>query len=247
MHLSGCFEALDLPKITAVVLSAPPHVGLLEDRDGPGPQPATRRPSRSRSRRSARTRSRRTVDVVGTLAAVDQVTISSEADGKVQPHPRGSRRSRQRRPGAHPARQREAAVQLRPAAGRARARAGAVRRDRSAAPARASRRRPTCRRRTPISCRRSRPSTARNELFKRTLISAAGARRCGDRAAVQAGQLRFGAAERRRTCAPASRHRRPAMKLADASCATPTSARRSTATSRSGSSTSASWSRRRCR
>ena len=53
---------------------------------------------------------RRAVDVVGTLAAVDQVTISSEADGKVRAILADLGDRVQRRPGAHPARQREAAV-----------------------------------------------------------------------------------------------------------------------------------------
>ena len=77
----------------------------------------------------------RAVDVVGTLAAVDQVTISSEADGKVRAilADLGDR-----------VRAGQVLVQLdnekqqytlRAAAGGARPRAGAVRRPRSAAPA----------------------------------------------------------------------------------------------------------------
>jgi RND family efflux transporter MFP subunit len=83
MHLSACFAALDLPKITAVVLvplvmSGCSKTETAQARTGDA---AAKQVKVEAVRRDS---VRRAVDVVGTLAAVDQVTISSEADGKVR-------------------------------------------------------------------------------------------------------------------------------------------------------------------
>ena len=88
------------------------------------------------------------VEVVGTLAAVDQVTISSEAEGKVSRilADLGDRVTAGRP--LDPTRSREAAIQPRPAEGgaRARARADTAPPTRSICPT--SRRRRTCRKRS---------------------------------------------------------------------------------------------------
>ena len=75
---------------------------------------------------SSRNRCVAASDVVGTLAAVDQVTISSEADGKVSRILADLGDRVTAGDSAHPPRQREAAIQLRPAEGGARSRIGAV-------------------------------------------------------------------------------------------------------------------------
>ena len=81
---------------------------------------------------------RRTVEVVGTLAAEDEVTISSQADGVVRRVLADLGDPRQGRPDAGRDRSREAAIQPRPAEGGARARADEVRRH-GAGPAAADR------------------------------------------------------------------------------------------------------------
>mgnify|MGYP003694175863 CR=1 FL=1 len=114
---------------------------------------------------------RRSVDVVGTLAAVDQVTISSEAEGtvrailadlgdRVAAEP-GARFSSTTKSSNTRYEQQQAAL---------------ARRSRSAArrtpsTCRQSSRRPTCRRRRRNSIRRSRASTRAKELSSRSLIS----------------------------------------------------------------------------
>ena len=109
--------------------------------------------------------------MIGTLAAVDEVTVSSEADGHRQPHP-----ARPRRSGARPATvlvelDREKAQynleQQRAALARTLAQCGAP--DPQHLPAH-RKRRLTCRRRRPISPRRSSRYDRASQLFKRTLV-----------------------------------------------------------------------------
>ena len=123
---------------------------------------------------------RRAVDVVGTLTAVDQVTVSSEAEGTVRAILADLGDRVTGGSGARSTRQREAAVRLPTAAGGARSHARAVRRHRSTASARTgkysrraegqppSSRRPKARSTAPASSSsasssRSRPSTTRRQ------------------------------------------------------------------------------------
>ena len=99
---------------------------------------------------------RRAVDVVGTLTAVDQVTVSSEADGHGARDSGRPRRSRAGGAGPRPdSTTRRQQYTLPTAAGGAGTHARAVRRARSAASARTSKRHPTCGARAPSWRRRS--------------------------------------------------------------------------------------------
>ena len=71
---------------------------------------------------------RRAIDVVGTLAAEEEVTVSSEVEGRVLQHRGRPWRSRERRTAAGRPRPREAAVSARPAACGVEPRHGALRR-----------------------------------------------------------------------------------------------------------------------
>ena len=152
----------------------------------------------------------RAVDVVGTLAAVDQVTISSETDGKVSRilADLGDRVTAGQV--AHSARQRETAVHLRAAAGCARPRPRAVRRGRSRSICRTSRRRRTRRRPTPSSCRPHRPSIGR---------ASCSSGRCISQQALDDAQ-RDAAIEARRAITPRSRTPRTSRASIQASEAT---------------------------
>ena len=150
----------------------------------------------------------RAVDVVGTLAAVDQVTISSEADGKVSRilADLGDRvTAGQVLVELDHEKQQYNLEQQQAALARD---ARAVRRARPAAPAGRSRRRRTCRRPTPTSCRRSRRSTAPASSSSGTLVPQQALDDAADGAAVEAGELRLGAAEREEPARRASRRRR---------------------------------------
>ena len=121
---------------------------------------------------------RRAVDVVGTLAAVDQVTISSEADGKVQRDPRRSRRSREGRAGARSSsttRSSSTAFEQQQAAlARALAQYGAT--DPQHLPD--IEKTPDVQKANAELVQATQAFDRASELFKRTLIAAAGARRC---------------------------------------------------------------------
>ena len=172
-------------------------------------------PNRSRPPRSSRTPSADRWMSSGTLAAVDQVTISSEADGKVSRILADLGDRVKAGQVADPARSARSS-NTRSSSSRRRSRA----RSRSTArPTRSicrrSRRRPTCRRPTPISSRRKQAYDARQRALQAHADLAADARRREDGAAVEAGELRRRRCRTRRTCAPASRRRKRRMKLAD--------------------------------
>ena len=169
---------------------------LLENRNARRRAGAIPPSSRSVSRRSVRKTVRRAVEVVGTLAAVDQVTVSSETDGKVsriladlgdrvqagQPLIELDREKRQ--------------YNLDQQKARARTRARAVRRRRPGASAghRADARRAESGGGT--RSRRNRRIERASELLQAAARAAADARRRRDDAAGEAGQLRRVAAER---------------------------------------------------
>ena len=151
---------------------------------------------------------RRSVDVVGTLAAVDQVTVSSEADGKV----RGVLADLGDRVKAGQVLMQldneKQQYTLRAAAGGARARARAVRRAATRSTCPRSRRPRTCSGPTPISVQAKQAYDRASELFKRTLISQQAFDDARGGAAVEAGGLRRRRCRTPGTCAPASRRRR---------------------------------------
>ena len=186
---------------------------------------------------------RRAIDVVGTLAADEEVTVSSEAEGRVRriAADLGDRvTAGQALVELDPEKLQYTLDQQRAALARALARYGAPE---SAAAARRSSRRPTCRRPPPSSRRRSRRSDRADELHKRQLLPQQ-TLDDADATLSEEGGLRLGAAERAATCAPTSTRSSATMKLAERAAARRrASARRSTATSRSGSCRSASSSR----
>ena len=182
---------------------------------------------------------RRNVDVVGTLAADDQVTISAEASGRVSRilADLGDRVT----PGQVLVEldREKLQVQRRRAEGRARAGAGEIRRRQPGPPAadRADARRPE-----------GRGGTAAGEAVARSggraLQASAGAPSSSSTMPTRPIDPNKRATIRRsrtpRTCAPTSPHPSPRPSSPIASCATRPFARRSTATSRSASSRSVS-------
>ena len=150
---------------------------------------------------------RRTLEVVGTLAAEDQVTVSSEVDGVVRRvlADLGDRVASGQT--LVETRSREAAIQPRPAARGARARAHEIRRLRFGPSAAQSRTRPTCGGPPPNWSRPGKASSGRPSCTSvnssRSRCSMTRTRRCGSSAPPMTPRCR-----RRRTCRPTSTPRR---------------------------------------
>ena len=189
---------------------------------------------------------RRAIDVVGTLAADEEVTVSSEVEGRVLRIAADLGDRVTAGPGPRRARSGEAAVPPRPAARR---RSGGRWR---ATASRICRRQLPAIERTPDVQRAAAELELADQAFRRATelhrqIAAAATAdgRRGRHAEGEEGGLRVGAARRAQ---PARRHRlgtsQPEARRSRRS-ATPPSARRSTPTSRSASSHPASSSRRR--
>ena len=201
--------------VAALLLMAARGLRLLQDRNRAGARPRRRRPSRSRSKRSARRRSSRNVEVVGTLAAVDEVTISSEADGKVSRilADLGDRvQGGDRRWSSSIARKQQYNLdQQRAALARALAQYGAP--DPQHLPA--VEKTPDVQKASADLAQAKQAYDRASELFKRTLVPQQTLDDAATRAAVEAGELRLVAAERQEPARRASTPPRRAMKLAD--------------------------------